>query len=738
MKGLKSLSGVVFLGGLLWLCFFFPHLQADEIEDIVEMSLEDLLNVEVVTASRKAQKISDAPATVISISANQIKKNGWRDLKDLFRALPGVDLSYDTTGEVRTLVVMRGIPGNQKIAILQDGRRYSPTTGERFVYGHNIPLIFYKRVEIVYGPASALYGPDAYAGVINLITKDGGDIDGVEVGAGYVDTGAWTGDFLFGKKFGDDLELSMGFRAYSGEDFKLHEEYEDYAVVNQYNLGGVESIYPIRNWNMFFKMNCKNFTFSGDWQHYLETNAPATIPTNYAYVEDNLWGHDLRHLNVAYKKKVNPDLTITAEVNFGDYKLAPASNFTIFQDTELAVIGPSYKYAMSSYLKGVLQADWQVNKKIFVIAGAFYEDVHSFPKTKNLDNGPFRLNGDLVDDMTEPPFSLVDPDGQVFGVVGLNDPLFGERNYENYGLFLQSQVKLTDDLTLTVGGRYDYSSLYKETINPRVGVVYKPGKKLSIKALYGTAYIQPSNYYRWENFANPFILHIPNEDIKPEKVTSFSLSGTYYFTGNLSVRAEIFRNDLKDIIRQAIVGPSFNQGQMYYNPYRTLMGWDPDVDWVEINTNLGDMYTRGFELELNYKYKNFLANLSYSYLDGKDKENDHHLSKVSPHKVNATFNYTFKKMSAALTLRYYSEVLTMRSNSMYGDTGDGSYAFDGSLIAYMNLVYDVSKRFTLNLSVDNIFDTKHYGAGPFGESGWVQYRSPQALRKIHLGVRYKL
>ena len=170
--------------------FIFVFLQsipisAQEVSrvDILELTLEDLLNIEVTTASKRAQRISDAPATVISYSSEQIEQFGWRDLKDLFRALTGVDVSYDVQGEVKTLVSMRGVEGNQKILILQDGQRQNPITGERFIFGHNLPLHIYKRIEIVYGPASALYGADAYAGVINLITKDGAD---VEIGRAHV------------------------------------------------------------------------------------------------------------------------------------------------------------------------------------------------------------------------------------------------------------------------------------------------------------------------------------------------------------------------------------------------------------------------------------------------------------------------------------------------------------------------------------------------------------------------
>ena len=238
------------------------HLNAQNTDDLYEMSLEELLNIEVVTASQQAQKIGDAPATVNVITNEQIEKFGWRDLKDVFRATPGIDVSYDVQGEVRTLVIMRGVPGNQKLLILQDGQRVNPITGERFVYGHNIPLHLYKRIEIVYGPASALYGADAYAGVINLITKDGADIDGMEVSSGYISTGAYVGDITFGKKINEEADVVISARVYNGNDFALHEEYKDpidYGPVHNYEgfLNEQPKEYPIKNWNIFSKIKYK-------------------------------------------------------------------------------------------------------------------------------------------------------------------------------------------------------------------------------------------------------------------------------------------------------------------------------------------------------------------------------------------------------------------------------------------------------------------------------------------------
>ncbi len=142
-------------------------------EDLIKLSsrigvsanslLEFLENFKTITASKNSENLFTAPATVIAFNAEQIKFFGWRDLKDVFRALPGVDISYDQQGDLKSLVTFRGILGNNKLLILQDGKRVNAISGEMFIYAHNLPLNIYKRIEILYGPASALYGADAYS-----------------------------------------------------------------------------------------------------------------------------------------------------------------------------------------------------------------------------------------------------------------------------------------------------------------------------------------------------------------------------------------------------------------------------------------------------------------------------------------------------------------------------------------------------------------------------------------------
>ncbi len=726
---------MLFLTMALFLIGLQAFTQEPGESELYDMSLEQLLNMEVVTASQKAQKIGDAPATVKVITGDQIEKYGWRDLKDVFKAMPGIDVSYDVQGEVRSLVIMRGVLGNQKLLVLQDGQRMNPITGERFVYGHNMPLHLYKRIEIVYGPASALYGADAYAGVINMITKDGADIDGIEVGSGYISTGAFMGDFTYGKKLGDETDVVISGRVYNGKDFDFHKHYKspvDYGPVSDYSghLGAQDKEYPIKNWNLFSKIKYKAFTIGFDWQHEYETNALSCIPANYAYIDENVWGQDLRHGYIEHQTIKNEKFGLKTTLSAGDYTVNPASNFTIPNGT-LDDYFNGYKYAYSGYLQGKLQADYSLSENISIVGGISYTEVRSFPKTKNLDNVPFSINKGLEDDLS----AYIDSNGYVYGKLGLTDTIFGERNYNNLGSFLQGQIKFLDNLTLTIGGRFDNNSIYGSTINPRVGLVYKPLEKVSIKGLFGTAYIQPSNYYRWENWANPYAMHIPNEDIEPEKIQTSELSLSYMVNEQLSFRTSIFRNDMTDIIRP-VPADAQEGGYPYYNPLRTQVGEDPSSGFVEINDNLGEMYTQGTEIEANIQVYKFLISTAYSYIEGENTQNKNKtdVPKISTHKAHTNVSFHLGNFFCGFTGRYYSDIFTAPSNSYYGaDNGQ----IPGSFIAYGNIGYRLFNKLKINVGADNILGTKHYGAAPYGESVWIQPRAPQALRKIYGGITYK-
>lgn len=692
-----------------------------------ELSLSELLNVNTVTASSSVQKLVDAPATIVSIDANDIEKFGWRDLKDLLRTLPGMDISYNVHGEVQSLAIMRGVLGNNKILLLQDGKRQNPITGEKLIFGHNMPLFLYKRIEIVYGPASAIYGADAYAGVINLITKDGGDIDGLRTEFGYIDSKAVQGSIAFGQNFGEEVDVVLGARFLYGEDVKLHKDYTEYQMINEYegDIKALEAKYPINNWNLLMKVKYKDLTLGFDWQKQLASNAYSTNPDQYAYVAQNLWGQDIRHLYLDYNILDIPEkIKWVASASLGDYEVNPASNLYTFTNRELTEAAPFYTYSYSAYALVKTQVNLTLGKKVNVIAGSSYTKVNSFPKTKNLIT-PFNSQDDLEDDLS----SFKDFNGYVYGLIGLVDSIFVERNFFTVGHYLQGEWSPNKKTILTLGLRYDFNSIFGSTINPRIGLVVKPTKKLNLKLLGGSAFIAPSNSFRWENRADAFSLHVPNFNIKPEKLVNVELAVNWFTTDNLAFRFSLFRNTLNDAIR-VHDAPAQEGNYPYYNPL--LITSNPTVT---TNANLGRIHTQGFEMDMTYRKKAFLGSLRYAYLAGDDNGNV--LPKVSPHKLVLNASYTHERFSFATTLRYVSKIQTTDTNVEFGTIdrgGDGSFAYGGHFLTYASCVFRMTPKTNLTLSIDNIFNSKHYAASPYLERNWIMSRAPQPLRKIYFGV----
>jgi len=161
-------------------------------QDFEELDLESLLKpqeVVVSVASRGPQAIDQAPAAVSLVRAEEIRDLGVRTLEELLRAIPGVDVSIDNLGRPR--IEMRGIPsgvtrgGSETVLVIFDGQRLNEdVTGGATNLNLDLPLLHVKQVEVLRGPAAALYGDGAFAGVVNIVLDSTAEFMGTEIGAG--------------------------------------------------------------------------------------------------------------------------------------------------------------------------------------------------------------------------------------------------------------------------------------------------------------------------------------------------------------------------------------------------------------------------------------------------------------------------------------------------------------------------------------------------------------------------
>ena len=151
--------------------------QNEEFDMLINLSLEDLLNVTVSSASGVEETLRDAPAAMVIISSTDIKQRGYTSIDEIIVDLPGFD-STVTNGNGGVITYQRGYrtPLTQRTLMLVNGIVDNHLWYHEATLSKNYPLSNIDRVEVLYGPAGAVYGPNAFLGIINVITFDAKDI----------------------------------------------------------------------------------------------------------------------------------------------------------------------------------------------------------------------------------------------------------------------------------------------------------------------------------------------------------------------------------------------------------------------------------------------------------------------------------------------------------------------------------------------------------------------------------
>jgi outer membrane cobalamin receptor len=150
--------------------------------DLAGVAIEDLLNVTITTASRTTEVLTDAPARVEVVTAAQIRRRGYRSLSDVLKDLPDFKVDLAGNWDFPAELTVQGVRGATRVILLLDGIRVSSPTNEPLPIVANYPVHTARQIEIVYGPASALYGADAFSAIVNIITRDPAQSSGLTVG----------------------------------------------------------------------------------------------------------------------------------------------------------------------------------------------------------------------------------------------------------------------------------------------------------------------------------------------------------------------------------------------------------------------------------------------------------------------------------------------------------------------------------------------------------------------------
>ncbi len=603
----------------------------------VQSSEEDELlalygNTEMIgIATGSLQPIAKAPAVASVITAAEIKASGATDLDHLLETVPGLHVSRSPLG-YNPIYTFRGIHSsyNPQVLFLINGIPISSLFhGDRGLVWGGMPVNGIERVEIIRGPGSALYGADAFAGVINIITLSGSDIPQNEFGARF---GSFNTKDAWAKIGFDWHDFSVGLvlevHQSDGQNQLINSDQQSLLdMATGTDVSNAPGTVNLSRDNLDIRLDIVNgnWQFRSGFQQRRDWGNGAGVAE--ALDPENRWKSDRINLDLTYHNESFSDYwELQAQVSYFDTSIETENDMRIFPaGSDLSLIGLGGVYpdglignpeSFERHYRTNLTAiysKWQQHR-IRVGLGYTLSDLYEVKESKNFGLSP--ITGKLL----PPGHPVVDVSDSPYVYMR-------EGDRENIFAYLQDIWFLADDWELTTGLRFDHYSDFGSTTNPRVALVWTATQKLTTKMLYGKAFRTPS-FAETNAINNPVLLGNPN--LNPESISSYELAFNYNVSEQLKLDLNLFHYDWKDIIK-----------------------FTPDENSnTKSAKNVGHQTGKGVEVEMEWRINEFWkARANYAWQDSVDEDSNHDVALVP-----ATQAYMALDWLISTNISVYSQV----------------------------------------------------------------------------------
>ena len=467
----------------------------------------------ITTASSQAESLAEVPVPTTLITAEMIQTSGARNLQEVLAAyVPGMNL-IDCNDDVN--IAMRGIYSNtqEKILIMLNGHRLNSYATNTAAPDFSISLEKVKQIEVLRGPASSLYGGVALTGVVNIITKQGAEVDGLQAKVSAGNYGQVKVDAIFGKRY-FDIDLLVWGSGYRNSG----ERYGDEFV----RLGRIGN-HP--NYDFGLQLGWKGFQFMYD-THFSQKVAPYTMTSMAKSYDRERFTYDKSDYTryQAISDSPMPNLAYALDLNEVQDSL-----LNIYGGISRYMNGQEQNYGFQ--VKGNYAYDMGNGHKGSISFGAEYGHFRS-------DDFRYQINYD-------------------FGKTSVDNPDIlqaGQGSENNADVYLQLKHQWRS-LILNAGLRYDYKSRFDDTkaneLSPRIALILLQ-PKWNLKLSYSKSFVDAPYIYRKANIILMMMLggNPKNvESISPERVHSFQLTfgGNNWIKG-LNFEINGFYNRANDLI----------------------------------------------------------------------------------------------------------------------------------------------------------------------------------------------
>lgn len=552
----------------------------------------------ITTASNQAENLSEVPVPTTLITEEMIRNSGASNLQEVLAAyVPSMHI-IDSNTDIN--IAMRGIYSNsqEKILVMINGHRLNSYCTNTASPDFSISLEKIKQIEVLRGPASSLYGGVALTAVVNLITKQGVDVDGVVAKAAVGNNGQLRGDLMLGKHYFDFDLLTWGsiYRA-SGEKGSVpSDQLSDDFNLNSVDVGCVGSK-PTHDFGLQLRWRGLQFFYNTRFSQIVQPLTMSTLARPYYHDRYRTYNgifpsYAIRshHADLSYQLPITRKFSIDAKITYDNSDL---THYQVISETALpdffSLFSAEQYFSSGADNVETINASGlsrYINGQEQTYGGQLKGDYHYVNSARH--------KGSLTFGVEYSHFELDD----VRYVLGydynktftesskITDLGLGHENYYNAFLQLKHQW---GPIIFNAGLRYDHKVRTESNINefsPRAALIFLQ-PKWNLKFSYSKAFVDAPYLYRK---TNSFLYSINGIDpslntLNSESLHSFQLTfASLGWVPGLNVELNAFYNAAHDMIVTKIIE----------------------------YTNQGTNKTLGLELMANYQWRRFTANLNVS------------------------------------------------------------------------------------------------------------------------------
>jgi outer membrane receptor for ferrienterochelin and colicins len=493
---------------------------ADAAPVLADLSLEELLKVKVVTvfaASRVVQEVTRAPASVTVITREEIQAHGYRTLADILRTVRGFYVTYDRN---YSYAGVRGFarPGdyNCRLLVLVNGHRLNDTIFEGALLGTESPLdvALFERVEIIRGPSSSVYGTSAFFGVVNLVTRPGGALNGIEVEAQAGSQATRSGRITAGGRSRGGAEGLISATAFN-TDGNRRLYYPEFNTASEGD-GIARDADADGSRSMFAAGAAGPFQLQAGFGSRRKTIPTGAFDT--VFNDPATQTRDARSfMDVQFTRRIRPGTTLLLRAAYDqyDYDGTYAYDTGLFTDN-----------ARGAWLTTEATGVRRFSRHALTTGIEYRNDI--------------RQNQSAADET---------------GIV-LDD----RRGSQTVGVYAEDELRISSRVLLNAGVRFDdYFDTFGTTVNPRVALIVSPYDTTTLKLLYGRAFRAPNPYELYYNMS------AASAALGPERITTREVVAEQRLGTSVQVTGSVFQNDVSDLITAQSGSEDSIDGLYYQN-----------------------------------------------------------------------------------------------------------------------------------------------------------------------------